>query len=349
MYYVSPFPNRMPVNTTIIPRAARIIDNTLGGSPGLRSTTYEFPNEDNGFEYRSIAPRNYVPIQERLQMEQLETDRAVQQAQLTGLQARNTIARNNAQYDANINQQATAGMNAVAGLNPESDDFPAQLAELQRSYPLAFQNSGFQQSVGRLDQTYRQRIAGNEVLNRQREANQQDEDRYQTRMNDRLRQAVAQLGPDKIAKYDAILNPPIQIDPITGVAIPPTAIDPMQAYAAVYQDAIRENQEYTAEQKRQERENTALTRSDYLAMTGRMSKLLDDNSVSKGSELKGDAAQEYKFLQDQANQFITQRGGQVATATQALNPAVDAIKEGQIVVQNGQRFRKTNGKFVPIQ
>lgn len=338
-YYVRPQPNFMPVNTPVVPPAARIVDNVTLGNPAFQRQEYEFPSEENGYGYREVIPRNqrnYVPIQERIAMEEIETGRANDQARLAAQQFNLSNARANAEYDANINSQATLATQRLGTLDPKSDDFPAQLAQFQEEFPLAFQNPGFNQTVGRLNNSYEQRKQAQEVLNRQVQSDIRDEDKFQTQLTTRLRSQVAALGQDYLDELDKQVA---------------EGADPIVAYSAVAQRANRAQAAYEAEQKRLERENQPLSQSDYLGNIRAISSI--QKSVNDGSMTEEEAAPQIQALRQQNRTYETQRGLTTSRDTQpsapVANPTLESIQEGQIVTQNGRRFRKTNGQFVLIQ
>lgn len=340
-YYVRPQPNFMPVNTPVVPPAARILDNVTIGSPSLGRAEYEFPNEDNGFPIRRVIPREervQIPIQERLQMEQIATQQATDQARLAAIQSDLTIRKNNAEYDANINQQATQGMRALRNLNPQSEDFPSQVAELQEMYPLAFQNPGFTNSVNRLDQIYKNRIASQEILNRQQENDQRDDARYRERMGLELRQTAATLGPDYLKDYEDSLRQDIEAG---------RSPDPTRAYSVIAQRAARDRMAYEAEQKRQERENAPMSNSDYLATIKARATLLGRKDDATSGWDESTEAPQLEALNNQIRTYEEQRGIR-REPSQPQSTPVPQYREGQTATnrQTGQKMVYRNGNWV---
>lgn len=328
-YFVEPQP--MATNPSLVSPAARLIDNTQIGRPV--SADYQFPSEDTGYGMRPIQTQQRIPIQERLAMEQQQVQQATDQVRLASTQFNLQNAKANAEYDLNINSQANTALADLRRLNPQSADFPTQLATLQAQYPLAFQNPGFNQSVNRLQQTYSQTEAARDIATRQQDNDVREEAKYTQRLHQDLRSKVAGYGEAYLQDYDRVLQEAQASN---------TAVDPVVAYSTVSQRAQREQAAFKAEQERAQRENQPLTNNDYLANIRTISAINKD--VADGKITAEEAAPQIEALNQQTRTYETQRGISRPQST----PIVQQYREGQTATnpQTGKKMVYRNGNWV---
>ena len=329
------YPESMPtVNIPYVPAIEASTDLQILGNPGFRSQRYEYPNEQNGYPQRQIRSRNdMLTVEQRLAMEQQGVQQATEQARLAATQFNLQNARANAEYDTSINAQANQGLQQLRNLNPQSADFPTQLANLQSQYPLAFQNPGFNQSVNRLQQTYSQTEAARDIAQRQQDNDVREEAKYTQRLHQDLRSKVAGYGEAYLQDYDRVLQEAQAND---------MPVDPVVAYSTVAQRAQREQAEFKAQQERQQRENQPLTNNDYLANIRTISAINKD--VADGKITSQEAAPQLEALNQQVRTYETQRG----ITRPATAPIVQQYREGQTATnpQTGKKMVYRNGNWV---
>lgn len=195
-----------------ISRQTRIADTVFQSRPSLQRAPMGDIYEDveTSYPVREVVPRSQrqrVPLEEQMAMDEIQTQQLGRQTAIRGQILNQKLTQKNFEYEDSINRQAEEAIPVLGRLAPGSDDFDTQVAELQREKPLAFQNPGFTQQIGKLVQTHNQLQQNKEILTRGAQEQDAREEYANRRTEEEIMTTLAQYGPEAIAIYQENLKP----------------------------------------------------------------------------------------------------------------------------------------------
>jgi hypothetical protein len=295
--YLSEVYPRMPLQT--IPTDVRLLNNSQLAAPKFGNSSYEFPSQENGYPLRTTSynqPR--IPIQEQLQMQQIQTEQQRQQLQVSGMQLNQVLAQKQDQYQTSVNNQALQATQQLGQFDPKSPDFEAKFTEFQKANPLAFQNPGFRQLASQLVQT-RQQYVHTEQANQHAQDSlisrtQLQEDMYRERVTNEMKAKAAEVGLAQ--EYDDMLSK--------------NPMDPIGAYSSLSGHVNQEK----AKREQEKLDAKPMSFENYSAMLIRQRNLTDNGKVDY-ADLSPEKQASYDFLEQQIKSFENKNGTQPASAS----------------------------------
>lgn len=272
--------------------AAMVANPAMWQRTPTSSTIYDEVAER--YPVQEVVPRNQrytVPMEEQMMMDDYRTKMLGREVGIRGQMLNQQIAQRNLEYDTKIMDQTAAAMQRVGEIDPYSPDFDAQVATLYRELPLAQQNPGFQQMVGRLAQTRNQHVQNQEIRDRTLEEHSLRQVYRGDVQDNAIDTQASQLGANAFKTYQEELE---------------KSGDRQLALAL----AVTESAQEEAAFKRQQELNAPVTRNDYIAYARRLETLMT-NPLTKDrmamDQLPPEDRYEVDFLQQQMRRFAQQQ------------------------------------------
>ena len=252
------------------------------------------------FPINEVVPRNQritVPLEERMAMDEFRTQQIGRETAIRGQMLNQKITEKNFQYENNIIDQAEQSMPLYSRVDPRSPTFDAEIAEINERFPLAPQNQGISQMIGRLGSTRNQFVQDQEIKDRTLQEHSLRQV-YRGDVQDfQVNQDVSRMGVNARKIYEQALA--------DGEA--PEMALAMATSQAAQDEAIARRQQ--AESLQTVRSNAPLDARDTIALGNFQQKLLEGYGgfPRKLEELSESERARYDYYESLINEAIQQK------------------------------------------
>jgi hypothetical protein len=352
-----------------VPTTTSLVDQQYVNNPMLQRGPYNFDDLQNKYPVRSVLPQSQVqtiPLQQQIALNQLKTQQMSQQAELVGQQLHNQSQQANLTWQTGVHEQETQGLQKLGDLDPTSPDYPNQRIAFVKAFPLGIQGQSLQAQLNNLDQTHR--IVNNNAQIGDKLAQQDNE-----REINQARQLLSQ-NPEELAQFENVLKQSPMTNPI-GIAAaikiqgqqqnmrsqlqaygadlkqllvnpndPEGDIDPVKGQLALQHFSEQDKVKQAAALKQAQEEaytGRDLSQRDYTNLIAEKNKIL---ARTQGAPTPEDQA-DLSAIQSQLDDYRKAKG---ISSTPAQTQAPQ-LPEGKVIIQNGHKFKVTNGVPTLIQ